>query len=35
MGEPTLNEDQAAELADVFRMLGDANRLRIAAGCLG
>jgi len=35
MSEPALNEDQAAELADVFRMLGDANRLRIAARCLG
>jgi ArsR family transcriptional regulator, lead/cadmium/zinc/bismuth-responsive transcriptional repressor len=35
MAEQTLDEDQAAELADVFRMLGDANRLRIAAQCLG
>ena len=35
MSEPTLDEAQAAELADIFRMLGDANRLRIAAGCLG
>lgn len=35
MGESALDEDTAAELADVFRMLGDANRLRIAARCLG
>lgn len=35
MGEPILDEDHAAELADMFRMLGDANRLRIATTCLG
>ena len=34
MVEPSLQQDQAAELADMFRMLGDANRLRIATLCL-
>lgn len=30
-----LFNDQAVELADIFRMLSDANRLRIAVICLG
>lgn len=29
-----LDEDRAAELAEIFRLLGDANRLRIAVACL-
>lgn len=35
MGQSVLNEDQAVELAEIFRMLGDANRLRIAIVCAG
>lgn len=31
---PLLAEDRAAELADVFRLLGDSSRLRIVATCL-
>ncbi len=31
----TLPSDQAAELADMFRLLGDVNRLRIVCLCLG
>ena len=30
----SLNEDRAAELADLFRLLGDATRLRIVIACL-
>ena len=30
-----LDEDSAAELAEIFRLLGDGSRLRIAAICLG
>ncbi|WP_262030848.1 ArsR/SmtB family transcription factor [Microvirga sp. Mcv34] len=29
-----LDEERAAELAEIFRLLGDANRLRIAVACL-
>lgn len=29
-----LDEERAAELAEIFRLLGDANRLRIAVVCL-
>lgn len=29
-----LDEEQATELAEIFRLLGDANRLRIAVVCL-
>lgn len=35
MNQSVLNEDQAVELAEIFRMLGDANRLRIAIVCAG
>ena len=35
MSEPRLAEEQALELAEIFRMLGDPNRLRIAVVCLG
>ncbi|MBU8541872.1 ArsR/SmtB family transcription factor [Falsiroseomonas tokyonensis] len=35
MDEPSLTDEQAQELAEVFRMLGDPNRLRIALACLG
>lgn len=35
MSNPRLAEEQALELAEIFRMLGDANRLRIAVVCLG
>lgn len=35
MDEPSLTDEQAQELAEVFRMLGDPNRLRIALTCLG
>lgn len=35
MFDPRLAEEQALELAEIFRMLGDANRLRIAVVCLG
>ncbi|MEQ8396127.1 hypothetical protein [Thalassobaculum sp.] len=34
MSEPRLAEEQALELAEIFRMLGDPNRLRIAVVCL-
>jgi len=30
-----LNEDDAAELAEIFHLLGDASRLRIVYACLG
>ncbi|MBX9934323.1 MAG: metalloregulator ArsR/SmtB family transcription factor [Methylobacterium sp.] len=30
----TLDEERAIELAEIFRLLGDANRLRIAVACL-
>ena len=30
----SLNDDRAVELAEIFRLLGDANRLRIAVACL-
>ena len=29
-----LGEERAVELAEIFRLLGDANRLRIAVACL-
>jgi DNA-binding transcriptional ArsR family regulator len=29
-----LTEDRAAQLADLFRLLGDTSRLRIVAACL-
>ena len=29
-----LNTDQTVELAELFRLLGEANRLRIVASCL-
>jgi DNA-binding transcriptional ArsR family regulator len=29
-----LSEDRAAQLADLFRLLGDTSRLRIVAACL-
>ena len=35
MPDLKLTEDQAVELAEIFRLLGDANRLRIAVACLG
>lgn len=35
MSQSVLGEDQAVELAEIFRMLGDANRLRIAIVCIG
>lgn len=35
MADPSLTDEQAQELAEVFRMLGDPNRLRIAMACLG
>ena len=31
---PTLNEDTAVRLAEVFHLIGDANRLRIVFACL-
>ena len=31
---PRLSEDQAAELADMFRLMGDGSRLRIILTCL-
>ena len=31
---PTLDDDQALRLADMFRLLGDASRLRILLACL-
>ena len=31
---PLLSDDRAAELADLFRLLGDATRLRIVLACL-
>lgn len=34
MREVHLDTDQAAELADVFRLLGDSNRLRLICACL-
>ncbi len=30
-----LNTDQTTELAELFRLLGEPNRLRIVANCLG
>ena len=30
----SLDEERAIELAEIFRLLGDANRLRIAVACL-
>lgn len=35
MARSSLDEDQAIELAEIFRVLGDPNRLRIAVICLG
>ena len=32
---PDLDEGKTAELADLFRLMGDANRLRIILACLG
>lgn len=36
-GQPTpeLDEDKTAELADLFRLMGDSSRLRIILACLG
>ena len=34
MTEISLNDDRAVELAEIFRLLGDVNRLRIAVACL-
>jgi DNA-binding transcriptional ArsR family regulator len=34
MQEFDLSEDQAIELAEMFRLMGDASRLRIIASCL-
>ncbi len=31
---PAVNEAQAAQLADLFRLLGDSTRLRIVIACL-
>ncbi len=31
---PTLNEDTAVQLAEVFHLIGDPNRLRIVFACL-
>lgn len=35
MPDLRLDEERAIELAEIFRMLGDPNRLRIAVACLG
>lgn len=35
MRDLRLDEERAIELAEIFRMLGDPNRLRIAVACLG
>lgn len=35
MSDLKLDEERAIELAEIFRMLGDPNRLRIAVACLG
>ncbi|MCC4300107.1 ArsR/SmtB family transcription factor [Aurantimonas coralicida] len=35
MPDLELAEDEAIELAEIFRLLGDGNRLRIAVACLG
>ena len=35
MARSSLDEDQATELADIFRVLGEPNRLRMAVLCLG
>ena len=35
MPDLRLAEDEAIELAEIFRLLGDGNRLRIAVACLG
>jgi ArsR family transcriptional regulator len=32
---PELDEDKTAELADMFRLMGDGSRLRIILACLG
>ena len=32
---PVLGEDKTAELADMFRLMGDGSRLRIILACLG
>ena len=32
---PELDEDKTAELADLFRIMGDGSRLRIILSCLG
>ena len=34
MKNVVLDEERAAELAEIFRLLGDGNRLRIAVACL-
>ena len=31
---PSTHEDRAPELADLFRLLGDASRLRIVVACI-
>lgn len=35
MERSSLDEDQAVELAEILRVLGGPNRLRIAVICLG
>lgn len=35
MSDLKLDEERAIELAEIFRMLGDPNRLRIVVACLG
>lgn len=34
MADITLSSDQAAELAEIFHLLGDSNRLRLVCSCL-
>ena len=34
MATMTLHDDQAVELAEMFRLMGDASRLRIILACL-
>ena len=34
MGTPSLTDDQAVELAEMFRLLGDPSRLKIVVACL-
>lgn len=32
--QPTLSDDQAIQLSEIFRIMGEPNRLRIALACL-